>query len=91
MGWIVRSMFVLLIYCLFIKGPHAFVPYVTSNSPPNPPDYVPTFYLVNKPPGEGKRDTGLLKKILGKNEGQMQCSLLQKPLYLLLQELLVWR
>lgn len=36
----------------------SFLPYLMPNVPPNPPNYVPQFYLVNKPPGEGKRDTG---------------------------------
>lgn len=35
-----------------------FLPYIMPNMPPNPSTYTPKFYLVNKPPGEGKRDTG---------------------------------
>lgn len=32
---------------------------INSNMPSNPLNYSPQFYLVNKPPGEGKRDTGI--------------------------------
>lgn len=38
----------------------SFLPYVMPNAPSNPESYVPTFFLVNKPSGEGKRDTGIL-------------------------------
>ncbi|CAD5211766.1 unnamed protein product [Bursaphelenchus okinawaensis] len=37
----------------------AFCPYVLKGMPKNPTDYTPKFYLLNKPPGEGKRDVGL--------------------------------
>uniref|UniRef100_A0A914GZY5 Uncharacterized protein n=1 Tax=Globodera rostochiensis TaxID=31243 RepID=A0A914GZY5_GLORO len=38
---------------------HTFVPFTVPNTQSNPAGYSPTFYLVNKPPGEGKRDTGI--------------------------------
>uniref|UniRef100_A0A183C3E2 SH2 domain-containing protein n=1 Tax=Globodera pallida TaxID=36090 RepID=A0A183C3E2_GLOPA len=38
---------------------HTFVPFTVPNTQSNPAGYLPTFYLVNKPPGEGKRDTGI--------------------------------
>ncbi|CAD5216067.1 unnamed protein product [Bursaphelenchus xylophilus] len=37
----------------------AFCPFVPEGAPKNPPDYNPKFYLINKPPGEGRRDVGL--------------------------------
>lgn len=37
----------------------SFIPYIMPNAPPNPENYVPLFFLVNKPSGEGKRNTGL--------------------------------
>lgn len=37
----------------------SFLPYIMPNAPPNPENYIPIFFLVNKPSGEGKRDTGL--------------------------------
>uniref|UniRef100_A0A915DUB5 Uncharacterized protein n=1 Tax=Ditylenchus dipsaci TaxID=166011 RepID=A0A915DUB5_9BILA len=36
-----------------------FLPYADPKMPPNPQSYSPVFYLVNKPPGKGKGDTGI--------------------------------
>lgn len=36
----------------------SFTPYLADVDPPNPSDYTPSFHLLNKPPGEGRRGTG---------------------------------
>ena len=64
--------FVKVIIILITQVPHTFVPYTMPKAPGNPPNYVPTFLLVNKPPGEGKRDTGAFMDKMQPKNGQSQ-------------------
>ncbi|KAI6184934.1 Protein SZT2 [Aphelenchoides bicaudatus] len=42
-----------------IHAEQAFYSYQADGAPSNSIDYVPMFFLLNRPPGEGRRDTGL--------------------------------